>query len=154
MEEKAIFAMGCFWYAEDIFCKIPGVIQTTVGYTGGKYKNPTYEKVCSGQTGHAEAIEIIFNPDKVSYNNLLDIFWRSHDPTSLNRQGPDIGTNYRSAIFYTSESQKKQAIESMNSIQKNFISKIATKICKAEEFYPAEECHQRYSEKHGGKCII
>jgi len=154
MEEKAIFAMGCFWHAENIFCKIPGVVKTTVGYTGGKIINPTYKQVCSGETGHAEAIKIIFDPDKISYEKLLDIFWKSHNPTSLNRQGFDVGTNYRSAIFYTSEKQKKEAIKSRNFLQRKLIYKIVTEINPEAEFYRAEECHQRYAEKHGGKCTI
>jgi peptide-methionine (S)-S-oxide reductase len=147
-EERAIFAAGCFWYVEKIFAKTKGVIRTRVGYTGGKLKNPTYEQVSSDKTGHAEAIEILFNPKKLSYKELLEIFWNVHDPTSLNRQGLDMGTNYRSAIFYLNEKQKQIALNSKKENNKDFGGLIVTEITKAREFYPAEEFHQKYFEKH------
>jgi len=147
--EKATFAAGCFWGIEAAFREIKGVTDVISGYIGGNTKNPTYEQVCSGKTGHAEAVEITFNPEIVSYKKLLEIFWKVHNPISLNRQGLDIGTNYRSAIFYHDEKQKQEAIESMKNAQKMFKDKIVTKITKASEFYKAEEYHQKYLEKHG-----
>ena len=147
--EKATFAAGCFWGIEAAFREIKGVTDVISGYIGGNTKNPTYEQVCSGKTGHAEAVEITFNPEIVSYKKLLEIFWKVHNPISLNRQGLDIGTNYRSAIFYHDEKQKQEAIESMKNAQKIFKDKIVTKITKASEFYKAEEYHQKYLEKHG-----
>jgi peptide-methionine (S)-S-oxide reductase len=147
-KEKAIFAAGCFWHIEEVFSKTNGVIKTKVGYTGGKTENPKYEDVCTGKTGHAEAIEIIFDTEKVSYEELLDIFWKIHDPTSLNKQGDDVGTNYRSAIFYLNEKQKNDANKSKIDIQKIFNKPIQTEITKAMNFFPAEEYHQKYLEKH------
>src|SRR3989344_179041 len=147
--EKATFAAGCFWGIEAAFREIKGVTDVISGYIGGNTKNPTYEQVCSGKTGHAEAVEITFNPEIVSYKKLLEIFWKVHNPISLNRQGLDIGTNYRSAIFYHDEKQKQEAIESVKNAQKMFKDKIVTKITKASEFYKAEEYHQKYLEKHG-----
>jgi len=147
--EKATFAAGCFWGIEAAFREIKGVTDVISGYIGGNTKNPTYEQVCSGKTGHAEAVEITFNPEIVSYKKLLEIFWKVHNPISLNRQGLDIGTNYRSAIFYHDEKQKQEAIESVKNAQKIFKDKIVTKITKASEFYKAEEYHQKYLEKHG-----
>jgi len=159
MEKKAknniaIFAAGCFWHVEEVFSKIPGVIKTEVGYTGGSTENPKYEQVSSGKTGHAEAVKIIFDPKKVSYEKLLDVFWRLHNPTTLNRQGFDVGTNYRSAIFYTTNSQKKSAEKSKLSIQKNHDKPIVTEISKATQFYPAEEYHQKYNLKRSKSCMI
>ena len=147
--EKATFAAGCFWGIEAAFREIKGVTDVISGYIGGNTKNPTYEQVCSGKTGHAEAVEITFNPEIVSYKKMLEIFWKVHNPISLNRQGLDIGTNYRSAIFYHDEKQKQEAIESVKNAQKMFKDKIVTKITKASEFYKAEEYHQKYLEKHG-----
>ncbi|MBI2135536.1 peptide-methionine (S)-S-oxide reductase MsrA [Candidatus Woesearchaeota archaeon] len=149
--QKATFAAGCFWHVEETFRKIKGVVKTQVGYIGGNFKNPSYEDVCSDSTGHAEAIEIEFNPNLVSYDELLDVFWKSHNPTTLNRQGLDIGSQYRSAIFYHSEEQKKKAIASMQESQKKFSNKIVTEIKPAAKFYHAEEYHQRYLEKKGLK---
>src|SRR3989338_3254924 len=149
--EKATFAAGCFWHVEETFRKIKGVLKTQVGYTGSDFKDPSYEDVCSDNTGHAEAIEIEFDSKVVSYNELLDVFWQSHDPCTLNRQGVDIGTQYRSAIFYQSEEQKKKAVASKQELQKKFSNKIVTEITKATDFYRAEEYHQKYLEKKGLK---
>ena len=149
--EKATFAAGCFWGAEAVFEKIKGVEKTTVGYIGGKTKNPTYEEVCTDKTGHAEAIEIIYNPKIISYNELLETFWMMHDPTQKNRQGPDIGTQYRSAIFYHNLEQKEIAEKSKIQKEKNLGIKIQTEITQATEFYPAEEYHQKYLKKQGQK---
>lgn len=145
--EKATFAAGCFWHVEEEFRKVKGVADTKVGYTGGKVNNPSYEKVCSDTTGHAEAIEITFDPKIVSYGELLDIFWKIHDPTQLNRQGPDMGTQYRTAIFYHDEKQKNAALKSKKEHQKNYDDKIMTEIVSVKEFYKAEAYHQRYMEK-------
>lgn len=150
MTEKATFAAGCFWHVELAFRRVPGVISTTVGYTGGTTANPTYEEVSSHMTGHAEAVEVVFNPDRVSYSQLLEVFWSIHDPTTLNRQGPDIGSQYRSAVFYHSEKQRLMAVQSMEMLQKTprFANKkLVTEIVPAREFYRAEEYHQRYLEK-------
>jgi peptide-methionine (S)-S-oxide reductase len=145
--EKATFGAGCFWGVEAAFQKIQGVKQTTVGYMGGHINNPTYEQVCTDKTGHAEVIQLLFNPAEVSFEKLLDIFWKIHDPTQLNRQGPDIGTQYRSIIFYHNEEQKKLAENSKNKHQKKYNNKIVTDIKPAKEFFPAEEYHQKYLEK-------
>ena len=145
--EKATFAAGCFWGVEAVFEKTEGVEKTTVGYTGGKTANPTYGEVCTDKTGHAEAIEIIFNPEKITYEQLLETFWMIHDPTQKNRQGPDIGTQYRSAIFYHNEEQKKIAEQSKMQKEKDLGVKIQTEITAATEFYPAEEYHQKYLKK-------
>ncbi|MCI5108506.1 MAG: peptide-methionine (S)-S-oxide reductase MsrA [Candidatus Pacebacteria bacterium] len=141
---KAIFAAGCFWGVEIAFRKINGVNNVTVGYTGGYLENPTYDDVCTGSTGHAEAVLVDFDPQKVSYEELLDSFWKMHNPKTLNRQGPDIGEQYRSAIFYVDEEQKEKAQKSKENIEW-----AVTEITKAGEFYPAEEYHQRYFEKKG-----
>ncbi len=147
--KKATFGAGCFWGVEATFQKIKGVKKTTVGYIGGKLKNPTYEQACTDKTGHVEVIQIVYDPEQISYEKLLEIFWEIQDPTQLNRQGPDIGTQYRSVIFYHNEKQKKLAEESKNKQQKNYDKKIVTEITSAKEFYPAEEYHQKYLEKHG-----
>ena len=149
--ETATFAAGCFWHVEEAFSKVKGVAGTMVGYTGGKMKNPNYKAVCSNETGHAEAVHIEFNPKVVSYEELLDVFWQIHDPTQLNRQGLDIGTQYRSAIFYHTEEQKKIAEKSLQNEQKHHKEKIATEITKANAFYKAEEYHQKYLMKKGLK---
>ena len=146
--ETATFAAGCFWHVEEAFSKVKGVAGTMVGYTGGKMKNPNYKAVCSNETGHAEAVHIEFNPKVVSYEELLDVFWEIHDPTQLNRQGLDIGTQYRSAIFCHNERQKKAAIKSKEEQQKKLKGKIVTQIAPIEEFYKAEEYHQKYFEKN------
>lgn len=148
--EEAIFAAGCFWGVEYVFSKTPGVILAESGYTGGSLANPTYEQVCTGKSGHAEAVRVLFNPEKVSYRELLRVFWKCHNPTTMNRQGPDVGTQYRSALFYTSEEQKKEAMKSKEEQQKKMSAKIVTEISKASQFYKAEEYHQKYAERHGG----
>jgi peptide-methionine (S)-S-oxide reductase len=149
--EKATFGAGCFWHVEAAYQKIKGVTSTTVGYMGGNLKNPTYEDVCTDKTGHAEVVQIAYDPEKITYEKLLDIFWNIHDPTQLNRQGPDRGTQYKSVIFYHSEQQKKTAEQSKNKLEKSkkYTKPIATKITKAMEFYKAEEYHQKYFEKNG-----
>ena len=147
--EKATFAAGCFWGVEEKFRKINGVISTSVGYTGGSFENPTYQDVCAGKTGHAEAVEIIFNPSIISYEELVEIFWKIHDPTALNRQGFDIGTQYRSAIFFHNEEQEKIAKSSKEKLQKSLKKEIVTEILPASTFYKAEEYHQKYLEKRG-----
>ncbi len=149
--EKATFGAGCFWGVEDIYMQVKGVKKTTVGYLGGDYKNPTYKDVCTGKTGHAEVVEIEFDPRKVSYEELLDLFWRMHDPTTLNRQGPDVGTQYRSAIFYHSQKQKLAAQKSKESQAKSGYWKkpIVTEITPTSKFYKAEEYHQEYFKKNG-----
>lgn len=153
--QKATFAAGCFWGVQAAFDKVKGVVSTRVGYMGGRTKNPTYEDVCTDRTGHAETVEVTFDPKKVSYEKLLEVFWSVHDPTQLNRQGPDVGTQYRSVIFYSSEAQKEAATKSKEKIQasaKFRKGKIVTSIEPVKEFWPAEEYHQGYYEKHGMKC--
>lgn len=147
--EKATFAGGCFWCMQPPYDGLPGVISTRVGYTGGHTLNPTYEEVCSGSTGHAEAVEILYDPARISYEELLDVFWRNIDPTAMNRQFADVGTQYRTAIFYHSEEQRRLAVASKEAIAKSgkFTSPVVTEIVPAAPFYPAEEYHQRYSEK-------
>ena len=146
--EKAIFAAGCFWKPEEVFDKTRGVISTRVGYIGGKTKNPTYYGVCGGNTGHVEATEVTFDLKKTSYKKLLDIFWKIHDPTTKDRQGPDIGSQYNSVIFYMNEKQKKEALRSKEEQQKKTKRKIVTRIRKAPTFYEAEAYHQKYMKKH------
>ena len=147
--EKAIFAAGCFWGVELNFSKIEGVVETLVGYIAGNTSNPTYEEVCSGRSGHAEAIEISYDPEVVSYEQLLDNLWKIHNPTTLNQQGPDVGTQYRSAIFYLNEEQKLAAEKSKAEINnsKKFNKPVVTEVCLASEFWPAEEYHQQYLKK-------
>jgi peptide-methionine (S)-S-oxide reductase len=148
--EKAMFAAGCFWHTEAAFRKIEGVISVTSGYTGGTKPNPTYEEVCSDKTGHAETVLVIFDPAQVSYERLLDVFWGEHDPTTRNRQGWDVGSQYRSAIFYHTPAEKAAAIASKERLEKSgrYRNPIVTEILPAGPFYPAEEYHQRYYEKH------
>jgi len=149
--EIATFGAGCFWHVEAEFCKVKGVTKTTVGYMGGKMKNPHYENVCTHQTGHAEVVQVEFDSSIVSYEDLLEIFFKMHDPTSLNKQGPDIGNQYRSVIFYHSEERKKEALEMKEKLGKSgkFNRPIVTEISKASTFYPAEEYHQKYLMKNG-----
>ncbi|MEE2698569.1 MAG: peptide-methionine (S)-S-oxide reductase MsrA [Pseudomonadota bacterium] len=149
--EKATFGAGCFWGVESTFRKIDGVSDVIVGYSGGNMPDPTYESVCSGQTGHAEVVEVTFDPAQVNYDHLLEAFWSCHDPTQLNRQGWDIGTQYRSAIFYHSEEQEKLALQSIEACVTSgrFNGKIVTEISKVSNFWRAEEYHQRYLEKKG-----
>jgi methionine-S-sulfoxide reductase len=148
--ETAIFAAGCFWGVQKKFDLTSGVLETNVGYTGGYSDNPSYEDVCFQDTGHAEAIEIKYDPKIISYKELLDIFWKMHNPTTLNRQGPDIGEQYRSAIFYVNENQKILAEESKKIMnEKIFSNKIVTEITEAKKFYSAEDYHQKYLKKLG-----
>ncbi len=149
--EKAMFGAGCFWGVEATFRQLPGVSDVAVGYAGGHLDNPTYEDVCSGKTGHAEVIEVTFDPDQVKYETLLDTFWRCHNPTTLNRQGPDIGTQYRSAIYYYNDEQRKIATHSKSAMEDTgaFRKPIVTEITVAAPFYRGEEYHQRYLEKRG-----
>lgn len=152
---KAMFAAGCFWGVQFYFDQVPGVIKSTVGYTGGHTEDPTYEQVCSHTTGHAEATLLEFDPDLVSYKTLVKHFFRMHDPTQLNRQGPDIGDQYRSAIFYFDEQQKVTAEKVKVEKQKDFDKPIVTEIVVASTFYPAEEYHQKFTEKTGrGMCHV
>jgi peptide-methionine (S)-S-oxide reductase len=148
---KATFAAGCFWGVEEAFAHVPGVISTTVGYTGGTTKNPTYKEVCTGKTGHAEAVEVEFDPEKVSYLQLLSVFFQNHNPTTLNSQGPDFGTQYRSAIFYHDANQENDARAAISTLQREkiFPRPIVTQVVPAVEFYRAEEYHQKYLEKQG-----
>ena len=148
--ERATFAAGCFWGVEASFREIEGVLRTTVGYTGGTVEHPSYEQVCSDTTGHAEAVEVWFDPSIVSYGDLLRAFWAVHDPTSRNRQGWDFGSQYRSAIFVTDAEQEQAAISSRDERQQSLAKEIVTQIVPATEFYDAEDYHQRYFEKHGG----
>ena len=148
--EKALFAGGCFWGVEAIFQELDGVIDTTVGYTGGKTENPTYKDICYKDTGHAEAVQVVYDPAKVSYEDLCLHFWRLHDPTTMNRQGPDRGSQYRSAIFYLDAEQKAVAEKVKPEAQKKWKGPIVTEITKASKFYRAEEYHQDYFKKHGG----
>lgn len=156
MNDTAIFAAGCFWGVQYYFDQVPGVISTMAGYTGGKLKNPAYDLVCSGSTGHAEAVKLVFNPEKVSYKTLLYHFFRIHNPTQLNRQGPDIGQQYRSAIFYTDEDQKKMASGVINELnRKKFDGKIVTELNPEATFWPAEDYHQNFTERTGrGMCHV
>lgn len=149
--EKATFGAGCFWHVEETFRHLKGVLSTTVGYTGGILKNPTYEDVCTDKTGHAEVVEITYDPQRISYEELLRVFWDIHDPTTKNRQGPDVGTQYRSAIFYHSPEQQITAELSKRNLEQSrkYNKKIVTEITKATTFYPAEEYHQQYLAKHG-----
>ena len=148
MTEKAIFGAGCFWGVEAEFRKVEGVVEVASGYSGGHTENPTYKDVCSSDTGHAEVIEVEYDPAKVSYGELLEVFWTHHDPTQLNRQGPDVGTQYRSVIFFNSPEQEDAARASKEKAQSRFKNPIVTEIKPASEFYRAEEYHQRYFEKN------
>jgi peptide-methionine (S)-S-oxide reductase len=152
MTEKAMFGAGCFWGVEAAFREVDGVVDTAVGYSGGKAKNPSYEDVCSHTTGHAEVVEVTFDPSATSYEQLLDVFWRGHDPTQVNRQGPDVGSQYRSAIFYLTPEQQAAARASKEKLEiaGKHRKPIATEITAASAFWRAEEYHQRYVEKHGG----
>ncbi|MGB9587454.1 MAG: peptide-methionine (S)-S-oxide reductase MsrA [Armatimonadota bacterium] len=153
--ERATFAAGCFWGVEAAFRKVKGVVRTEVGYTGGITENPTYEDVCTGKTGHAEAVQVEYDPSEVSYEELLDVFWSIHDPTTRNQQGVDIGSQYRSAIFYHTAEQRHLAVESKKRLQESgkFDRPIVTEIVPASTFWRAEEYHQCYLEKKGlGKC--
>ena len=150
-KEKAIFAAGCFWGVEAAFRQVPGVLATAVGYTGGTLADPTYRDVCSGRTGHAEAVEVEYDPERVSYERLLQVFWENHDPTQVNRQGPDYGTQYRSAVFFRTPEQQAVALASKARLEQGgrYRRPIATEIAPASTFYRAEEYHQQYLEKRG-----
>ena len=153
---KATFAAGCFWGVEQTFSEIDGVTETSVGYTGGVSENPTYGMVCTGQTGHAEAVEIDFDPAKVSYDQLLDVFFEIHDPTTLNRQGPDIGTQYRSAIFFHDAEQEAAARDAKQRAQQSgrFMGDVVTEISPAGPYYLAEDYHQKYVQKRRGGGVL
>jgi peptide-methionine (S)-S-oxide reductase len=149
--KKATFGAGCFWGVEAAFRRVHGVLETTVGYTGGTLENPTYEDVCTGETGHAEVVQVEYDPTKVTYHDLLKVFWEIHDPTTFNRQGPDVGTQYRSAIFYHLPEQEISAKKSLEDLQRQGVygNPIVTEIGPAPTFYKAEDYHQRYLEKRG-----
>jgi len=151
MTEIATFAAGCFWGVEAAFQRVPGVADTAVGYTGGHVPNPTYNDVCTDKTGHAEAVQVTFDPAKVSYEKLLDVFWQAHDPTQVNRQGPDFGTQYRTAIFFHSPEQEAAAKKSRAALEASgkLRRPVATEITPAGTFYRAEEYHQKYLQKRG-----
>jgi peptide-methionine (S)-S-oxide reductase len=149
MTDKATFGAGCFWGVEVAFRNVDGVANALAGYEGGTLDNPSYEDVCSGTTGHAEVVEVEYDPEKVSYDKLLDVFWDNHDPTTLNRQGPDVGSQYRSAIFFHSPEQREAAIASKQRRQAQLDRPIVTEITPASGFWPAEDYHQRYLEKRG-----
>jgi peptide-methionine (S)-S-oxide reductase len=152
--QTAAFAAGCFWGVESAFRQVPGVLEVVSGYTGGQTEHPTYRQVCSHTTGHAEAVEVTFDPARVTYDELLNLFWQIHDPTQLNRQGPDVGDQYRSAIFTHGSEQELVAIASRDREQAKQRRPIVTQILPAARFWPAEEYHQRYFEKNGGACHI
>jgi peptide-methionine (S)-S-oxide reductase len=151
MNEKATFAAGCFWGVEAAFRQVPGVVDAAVGYSGGGFPNPRYEDVCTGRTGHAESVDVEFDPARVSYDQLLEVFWENHDPTTLNRQGPDVGTQYRSAIFFHTPEQEKAARESKARLEASgrYRRPVVTEISPAQPFWRAEDYHQRYLEKRG-----
>ena len=153
--EKATFGAGCFWHIEEEFKKLGGVISTSVGFMGGNLKNPSYKDVCTGATGHAEVVHLEYDPKVISYEKLLEVFWNIHDPTTLNKQGPDIGTQYRSIIFFHNEEQEKTANASRAKLEKSgkFKNKIVTEIKSALDFWKAEDYHQQYFEKQK-KCIL
>jgi peptide-methionine (S)-S-oxide reductase len=148
---EATFAAGCFWHVEDALMQVKGVVMTEVGFMGGRTSNPSYKQVCTKTTGHAEVVHLLFDPKVVSYEHLLEVFWSIHDPTQVNRQGPDVGDQYRTGIFYYSDEQKAQAEASKNRLQASgkFKGSIATEITKASTFWRAEEYHQKYFQKHG-----
>jgi peptide-methionine (S)-S-oxide reductase len=155
--EKATFAAGCFWGVEAEFRQVEGVTSTAVGYTGGSSKDPSYGEVCTGRTGHAEAVQVEYDPARISYEGLLDLFWANHDPTTPNRQGPDIGTQYRSAIFFHNPEQEAAAITSKLQLEERgwYKNPIVTEIIPVSEFWPAEEYHQQYLEKKGqASCTV
>ena len=153
--EKAVFGAGCFWHIEEEFKKLKGVVSTSVGFMGGGFKNPSYKDVCTGRTGHAEVVYLEYDPKVISYEKLLEVFWNIHDPTTLNRQGPDIGTQYRSVIFFHTGEQEKTANASKIKLEKSgrFKNKVVTEIKPAQDFYKAEEYHQKYFEKQK-RCIL
>lgn len=149
MTERATFAAGCFWGVEAAFRRLPGVVATRVGYTGGRTERPSYEDVCTDTTGHAEAVEVAFDPAQVSYGQLLDVFWQAHDPTQKDRQGPDVGTQYRTAIFFHTPEQERAALESKGRVQAALPLRVVTEVVPAGPFWEAEDYHQQYLEKRG-----
>ena len=151
--DTATFANGCFWCTEAIFQQLKGVLQVTSGYTGGTVKNPSYEAVCSGKTGHAECLQIVYDPALISFDELLEVFWETHDPTTLNRQGNDVGTQYRSAVFYHNATQQQTASKYKDQLNASgaFSAPIVTEISPFEEFFPAENYHQNYYNTHGSQ---
>ena len=153
--KQATFGAGCFWHIEEEFKKVEGIVSTAVGFMGGGLNNPSYKDVCTGKTGHAEVVHLEYNPEIISYEKLLEVFWNIHDPTTLNRQGPDIGTQYRSAIFFYDEDQKNSANLSKEKFDKSrkFKNKIVTEIMPSSEFYKAEDYHQQYFEKQK-RCML
>jgi peptide-methionine (S)-S-oxide reductase len=152
---RATFAAGCFWGVEDVFRRVPGVLDVVSGYTGGRSEHPTYEQVCSGRTGHAESVLVTFDPSRVSYEQLLEVFFRHHDPTTPNRQGPDVGTQYRSAIFFHDPAQEAAARRAIAAFSARFTRPIVTEVTAAGTFWPAEAYHQRYAERTGrGACHV
>jgi peptide-methionine (S)-S-oxide reductase len=152
--EKATFGAGCFWGVEDFFRQVPGVIDAVSGYSGGNADRPTYKQVCTDRTGHAEVVEVTYDPAKVSYAALVDLFFKMHDPTQLNRQGPDVGTQYRSAIFTHSPEQARVAMERLEAARERFRKPVVTVVEPAKTFWRAEDYHQRYFEKRGGHCHV
>ena len=152
--EKALFGAGCFWGVEETFRKINGITKTEVGYSGGHTTNPSYEDVCSGDTNHAEVVLLEYDKKIITYENILEHFWKCHDPTTLNRQGPDIGTQYRSVIFYYNENQRKLSLKSKDNYATNNNLNIVTEITEAKVYYKAEEYHQKYIQKTGLHCAI
>ena len=152
--EKALFGAGCFWGVEETFRKLKGVITTEVGYSGGFTNNPTYEEICVGDTNHAEVVLVQYDETEISFEKLLDHFWKCHDPTTINRQGPDVGTQYRSVIFYFNESQKKISISSKEEYSKKLKINIVTEISSFTDYYKAEEYHQKYIKKTGFHCAV
>lgn len=154
MTEKATFAAGCFWHIEEAFAALKGVRATQVGYTGGHVENPTYQEVCSDQSGHAEAVQVEFDPDEISYDELLNFFWQLHDPTQKNRQGQDVGTQYRSAVFYHCAEQQALALKSKQALEASHVHSepVVTQIDAAPRFYPAEDYHQNYMAKKA--CLL
>jgi peptide-methionine (S)-S-oxide reductase len=149
MAEEATFAAGCFWQVEIDFANTPGVLSTMVGYTGGSTDSPSYEEVCTGRTGHAEAVHLTFDPEQVSYEELLNVFFDLHDPTQMNRQGPDVGSQYRSAIFFHTAEQEREAIAAKERAATEHHGEVVTEIVPAQHFWLAEDYHQRYLEKRG-----
>ncbi len=147
--ETATFGAGCFWGVEATFQKVPGVVSVAVGYSGGDVEDPSYQMICTGNTGHAEVVHLEYDPAVVGFEALLDVFWSCHDPTTLNRQGPDVGTQYRSVVFYLTPEQEEAARASRDLVSKRYPDPIVTEIVPFEEFYRAEEYHQRYLEKRG-----
>ena len=146
--EIAVLALGCFWGPEKKFGELEGIIKTEVGYCGGKMSNTTYKEVCTGETEHAEVVKLFFDPKKISYEQIIDCFFEFHDPTTLNRQGPDIGTQYRSEIFYSNEQQKNISLSKIEELNKKFSSKITTKVSEIKNYTKAEDYHQKYLEKN------